>query len=69
MSATKIGFLVPLDNNLNEDSSLPKLPLSQGSNVIGRSNIPVSDKRLSRKHLTLTASADGSANLVVVTLH
>ncbi|KAJ4703195.1 Tyrosyl-DNA phosphodiesterase 1 [Melia azedarach] len=65
MSATKIGFLVPLDNNLNEDSSLPKLPLSQGSNVIGRSNIPVSDKRLSRKHLTLTASADGSANLVV----
>ncbi|KAL9456276.1 hypothetical protein AB3S75_005491 [Citrus x aurantiifolia] len=65
MSATKIGYLVPLDNNLREDNSLPKLPLSQGPNVIGRTNIPVSDKRLSRKHITLTASADGSASLVV----
>lgn len=69
MSATKIGYLVPLDNNLREDNSLPKLPLSQGPNVIGRTNIPVSDKRLSRKHITLTVSADGSASLVVVIIN
>ncbi|KAH7569520.1 hypothetical protein ACOSP7_012962 [Xanthoceras sorbifolium] len=65
MSATEIGYLIPLNNDLKEDTSLPNLPLSPGPNVIGRSNVPVPDKRLSRKHLTLTAAADGSSNLVV----
>ncbi|KAK0578297.1 hypothetical protein LWI29_008219 [Acer saccharum] len=65
MSATKIGCLVPLNNDFKEDTSLSNLPLSPGLNVIGRNNISVSDKRLSRKHLTLTAAADGSANLLV----
>lgn len=62
----KVGCLVPLNQNLEEDASVPKLPVKDGTNIIGRNNIPVLDKRLSRKHLTLTASADGSANLVVV---
>ncbi|XP_054776281.1 tyrosyl-DNA phosphodiesterase 1 isoform X2 [Prosopis cineraria] len=65
MSLSQVGYLVPLKQNLEEDTSVPKLPVTDGSNIIGRNNIPVSDKRLSRKHLTLTASADGSANLVV----
>lgn len=53
--------------NLVEDASIPKLTLSEGENLIGRNNLPVPDKRLSRKHITLTASADGSsANLFVV---
>ncbi|XP_028767822.1 tyrosyl-DNA phosphodiesterase 1 isoform X2 [Neltuma alba] len=65
MSLSQVGYLVPLNQNLEEDTSVPKLPVTDGSNTIGRNNIPVSDKRLSRKHLTLTASADGSANLVV----
>ncbi|TXG47099.1 hypothetical protein EZV62_026393 [Acer yangbiense] len=64
MSATKIGYLVPLNNDFKEDTSLSNLPLSPGLNVIGRNNISISDKRLSRKHLTLTAAADGSANLL-----
>ncbi|CAJ1925113.1 unnamed protein product [Sphenostylis stenocarpa] len=50
---------------LEEEGSVPKLAISDGTNVIGRDNIPVPDKRLSRKHLTLTASRDGSANLLV----
>ncbi|KAI9123418.1 hypothetical protein K1719_004718 [Acacia pycnantha] len=65
MSLSQVGYLVPLNQNLEEDTSVPKLPVTDGLNSIGRNNIPVSDKRLSRKHLTLTADADGSANLVV----
>ncbi|KAK2644410.1 hypothetical protein Ddye_019605 [Dipteronia dyeriana] len=66
MSATKIGYLIPLNNDFKEDTSLSNIPLSPGPNVIGRNNISVSDKRLSRKHLTLTAAAEGgSANLLV----
>lgn len=67
MSDTVVAHLVPLDDSLKQDHSLPKLPISQGPNAIGRANIPLSDKRLSRKHLTLTASTDGSAALFVVT--
>ncbi|KDP20800.1 hypothetical protein JCGZ_21271 [Jatropha curcas] len=63
MSRSQIGYLVPLKVNLEEDTSLPKLPLSKGSNTIGRSHVSVPDKRLSRNHLTVTASIDGSLNL------
>ncbi|XP_057962471.1 tyrosyl-DNA phosphodiesterase 1 isoform X5 [Malania oleifera] len=57
-------------NNINgavseQDQSIPKLPVSQGPNPIGRINVVHSDKRLSRKHLTLVASLDGSADVVV----
>ncbi|KAL4628509.1 hypothetical protein ACB092_05G244300 [Castanea dentata] len=66
MPQSQIGFLVPLTQNLDqEDTSIPKLSLSKGPNVIGRHNVPISDKRLSRKHLTLTVSSTASANLFV----
>lgn len=65
MSRTQFGYLVPLNENLEEDLSSQKLPLVHGLNTIGRSNIPLPDKRLSRKHLTLTAGSNGSANLLV----
>lgn len=65
MSLSQIGFLVPLNRNLEEDTSTPKLPISTGANVIGRNSISVSDKRLSRKHLTLIASGNGSVDAVV----
>ncbi|KAF7840668.1 tyrosyl-DNA phosphodiesterase 1 isoform X1 [Senna tora] len=65
MSLSEVGYLVPLNQNLEEDASVPKLPVTDGTNIIGRNNIPVLDKRLSRKHLSLTASADGSANVLV----
>ncbi|XP_065879228.1 tyrosyl-DNA phosphodiesterase 1 [Euphorbia lathyris] len=62
-SQSQIGYLVPLNLNLEENHSLPKLPISRGSNNIGRLHLSVPDKRLSRQHLTLTASHDGSVNL------
>lgn len=63
----KIGFLLPLNDKFEEDTSKPQLPIFQGPNFVGRSCIPVADKRLSRKHLTITASGDdGSADVVVV---
>lgn len=62
----KVGYLVPLDKNLEEDNSGLKIPLSEGPNIIGRSNVLVSDKRISRKHITLTISTDGPAKLLVV---
>lgn len=65
-SGKKVGYLVPLDKNLEEGNSELKIPLSQGPNIIGRSNVLVSDKRISRKHITLTTSTDGSAKLLVV---
>ncbi|XAR53762.1 Phosphodiesterase I [Bertholletia excelsa] len=64
-SSPQIGLLVPLDNDLEEDPSIPKLPISLGPNPVGRNCISVSDKRLSRKHLTITASDDGSADVFV----
>ncbi|PSR98436.1 Tyrosyl-DNA phosphodiesterase [Actinidia chinensis var. chinensis] len=64
-SPLQIGLLVPLINNLEDNTSIPQLPIFQGSNVVGRNCIPISDKRLSRKHLTITASTDGSADVIV----
>ncbi|XP_043688917.1 tyrosyl-DNA phosphodiesterase 1 isoform X2 [Telopea speciosissima] len=65
MPYSQIGFLVPLNNNSEEDDSIPKLPILEGVNVFGRDNISVSDKRVSRKHISLKASVDGSVEVVV----
>lgn len=63
----QVGFLVPLSDKLEEDekSAIPKIPLSEGPNCVGRDCIPVTDKRLSRKHLTITVTCTGSADVVV----
>lgn len=65
MAHSLVGHLVPLSKILEENSSCPRIPLAEGPNVIGRSAASVPDKRLSHKHITLTASADGSASLLV----
>ncbi|CAM0906128.1 unnamed protein product [Alopecurus aequalis] len=44
---------------------MPSIPIFEGPNVVGRSNLVVIDKRVSRKHLTLRAVADGSVEVVV----
>ncbi|KAK2413955.1 tyrosyl-DNA phosphodiesterase 1, variant 2 [Trifolium repens] len=67
-SHSQVGYLIPLNHNFEEEkqnASIPKLPISDGTNIIGRNNLAVTDKRLSRKHLTITASTDGTANLHV----
>ncbi|WJX81537.1 tyrosyl-DNA phosphodiesterase 1, variant 2 [Trifolium repens] len=67
-SHSQVGYLIPLNHNFEDEkqnASIPKLPISDGTNIIGRNNLAVTDKRLSRKHLTITASTDGTANLHV----
>ncbi|CAN6552831.1 unnamed protein product [Malus baccata var. baccata] len=66
MAHRLMGYLVPLNAKLEEDASLPKIPLSRGPNYIGRNTTAsLSDKRLSRKHLALTIDGSDSAVLVV----
>jgi len=67
-SHSQIGYLIPLNRNFEEEekASTPKLAISDGTNIIGRNNLSVNDKRLSRKHVTITASPNGTANLHVV---
>ena len=68
MYATKIGYLSPLNNDFKQDFTLKPTTLSRPK-CDRRNNVLVSDNRLSRKHFTLTAAADGSANLLVVISH
>ncbi|KAK6917354.1 Tyrosyl-DNA phosphodiesterase I [Dillenia turbinata] len=63
--SSQIGFLIPLKPNLDEDESIPKIPIFEGPNLVGRNNLPLLDKRLSRKHITLTATINGSTDLLV----
>ncbi|XP_050367388.1 tyrosyl-DNA phosphodiesterase 1 [Argentina anserina] len=67
MADLLVGHLVPLSHHVQEDASIPKIPLSRGRNSIGRNSAPsLTDKCLSRNHLSLTAAADdASADLVV----
>ncbi|OMO64913.1 hypothetical protein COLO4_31726 [Corchorus olitorius] len=65
MPRFQVGHLVPVNKNLEKEASLPKLPLFHGPNFIGRNDVTVPDKRLSRKHIALTTSPDGSADLLV----
>ncbi|KAF1002807.1 tyrosyl-DNA phosphodiesterase 1 isoform X1 [Apium graveolens] len=63
--APQIGFLVPVNDKLQENTSIPKIPIVHGPNIVGRDSIPVADKRLSRKHLCITASLNAPAHLIV----
>lgn len=60
------GFLVPLERNLTANCSAAKIPIYEGYNVVGRSNLTVFDKRVSRQHISLQTSFDGSTEIVVV---
>ncbi|XP_047938783.1 tyrosyl-DNA phosphodiesterase 1 isoform X1 [Salvia hispanica] len=60
------GFLVPLNGNSKEEKcSISKIVLSHDTTYIGRDITPVADKRLSRRHIAVTISADGSADILV----
>uniref|UniRef100_A0A0A9AMC4 Tyrosyl-DNA phosphodiesterase-related n=1 Tax=Arundo donax TaxID=35708 RepID=A0A0A9AMC4_ARUDO len=66
-SRVRVGTLVPLgkDNAGSSNGSVSSIPIFEGSNVVGRNHLVVVDKRISRKHLSLHASADGSIEVVV----
>lgn len=66
MFQVRTGILVPLTRNLVADSTISNIPIFEGDNVIGRANLLESDKRVSRKHITLQVSADNSTKIVVV---
>ncbi|XP_068668443.1 tyrosyl-DNA phosphodiesterase 1 [Aristolochia californica] len=63
-SRPKIGFLVPLRNSQEEDEP-SSIPVFKGPNVLGRSDLSLLDKRVSRKHVSFNTSADGSIEMVV----
>ncbi|XP_009131446.1 tyrosyl-DNA phosphodiesterase 1 isoform X1 [Brassica rapa] len=65
MASSQVAYLIPLKPDLKEDNSSPRITLSEGPNTIGRLNVSTTDKRLSRKHITITPSASGSASLSV----
>ncbi|KAM7506215.1 hypothetical protein LguiB_005119 [Lonicera macranthoides] len=62
-----ILVVVVLNLGLVSDEEVPKIPIFQGPNIVGRNSIPRIDKRLSRKHLTIIggSSLDGFVNVLV----
>jgi hypothetical protein len=66
MAHSQVAYLIPLKADLKEDNSSPRITLSEGPNIIGRGNVSIVDKRLSRKHITIIVSTSGSASLSVV---
>ncbi|KAL6657929.1 hypothetical protein ACP70R_005709 [Stipagrostis hirtigluma subsp. patula] len=66
-SRVRVGTLVPLakDGTGSSNGQISSIPIFEGSNVVGRNHMVVVDKRISRKHLSLHASADGSIEVVV----
>nr|XP_015646620.1 tyrosyl-DNA phosphodiesterase 1 [Oryza sativa Japonica Group] len=66
-SRVRVGNLVPLNegNASSSNGSVSSIPIYLGANVVGRNHLVVVDKRVSRKHLSLHASADGSIEAVV----
>ncbi|CAO1941798.1 unnamed protein product [Urochloa humidicola] len=66
-SRVRVGTLVPLakDDAGSSNGSVSTIPIFEGSNVVGRNHLVVADKRISRKHLSLQTSADGSIEVVV----
>ncbi|PAN14246.1 hypothetical protein PAHAL_2G394200 [Panicum hallii] len=66
-SRVRVGTLVPLakDSAGSSNGSVSTIPIFEGSNVVGRNHLVIADKRISRKHLSLHASADGSIEVIV----
>ncbi|EOA23023.1 hypothetical protein CARUB_v10003786mg [Capsella rubella] len=65
MAHSQVAYLIPLKADLKEDESSPRITLSEGPNIIGRGNVSIADKRLSRKHITIIVSTSGSVSLSV----
>lgn len=63
-----MGTLVPLETIHATSCSLPNIPLFEGENVIGRNDLKITDKRVSRKHISLKASANDGIEVFVVSL-
>lgn len=65
LQVVEIGFLIPLKNIQDEDVSISRIPVFEGFNAVGRNDLSVIDKRVSRKHISLNARIDGFVEMVV----
>ncbi|PWA63245.1 tyrosyl-DNA phosphodiesterase [Artemisia annua] len=67
-SSSQVGFLVPLNDALKEEEdNTRRIEIKKGVvNVIGRDDLPFSDKRLSRKHLSLTPLPHDHASVQLI---
>ncbi|EPS64521.1 hypothetical protein M569_10259, partial [Genlisea aurea] len=61
----KTGYLVPLNDDLEEEASIPTISLTDEISYVGRDSIPEVDRRLSRRHLSINVLADTSASILV----
>nr|CAB3454489.1 unnamed protein product [Digitaria exilis] len=65
-SRVRVGTLVSFkDSAGSSNGSVSTIPIFEGINVVGRNHLVVPDKRISRKHLSLKTSADGSIEITV----
>lgn len=60
-----LGMLLPLQSNLAASYSAAKISVYEGANFVGRNDTNISDKRVSRKHISLHGSSDGVVELIV----
>lgn len=58
--------MIPLKNIHDEDVSISRIPVFEGFNAVGRNDLSVIDKRVSRKQISLNARIDGFVEMVVV---
>lgn len=65
----QLGFLhaLEIDGSTSKSKVVP-VPLFEGINSIGRDDLVSASKQVSRKHVSLKASPDGSFELSVVRL-
>eukprot|EP00252_Welwitschia_mirabilis_P005216 TRINITY_DN15700_c0_g1_i1.p1 TRINITY_DN15700_c0_g1~~TRINITY_DN15700_c0_g1_i1.p1 ORF type:complete len:580 (-),score=95.55 TRINITY_DN15700_c0_g1_i1:217-1956(-) len=61
----KVGSLVPMRENLEDDLSRHSFSVFRGSNFIGRDDLPRADKQVSRKHIRLDGLNSGTTKLYV----
>ncbi|KAJ3705221.1 hypothetical protein LUZ61_008926 [Rhynchospora tenuis] len=64
-SRVKIGALVPLESIHGKGCSVSNVPVFEGYNLFGRNDLKICDKRVSRKHVSLNASANGTIEVLV----
>eukprot|EP00249_Psilotum_nudum_P000761 c12868_g1_i1 orf=506-2593(-) len=61
----QVGILVPLKEDNSVDLSIPAIPIYEGFNAVGRGDLAVANKQVSRKHLSVKASSNGAFEIIV----
>lgn len=64
-SRLQLGVLVPVKDATAADLATQTIALYEGFNTIGRSDLPLSSTQVSRKHISIHATSDGSFQIIV----